>query len=264
MSTKSRFSDRKLPRNRSDLEDLIIPSQHYTLLKCHPRLPHNQSATDSVNSFGARSQSVASHEHTVPLESSHHMVAHKVCAHDFSVTISNCTASPESIFAYHGSDSIERSIGPTDNCNYRDQYNMQSGAAVIWTPTSRRVVSILMFLQLKAHWQKKPGSPTQGSSCFPPLFPLLLFLIVVILSLSQIKVMLLSLFHIIVPNKQRTSQQRLAVEEGMQQTVSNSFHHDILALCKSTNSPGASLVATILTNPTKAMGNILERSDIET
>ncbi|RCN40314.1 hypothetical protein ANCCAN_13738 [Ancylostoma caninum] len=49
----------------------------------------------------------------------------------------------------------------------------------------------------------------------------------------------------------------------MQNSFSTSFHHSILNLCKSVNSLSASLIAAVSANPTIAMRNVLQRSDIE-
>ncbi|XGW11077.1 hypothetical protein V3C99_012519, partial [Haemonchus contortus] len=267
-----------------------------------------QTATYSVNFFGARSQSVVSHEHTVPPESCRHMVAHKACAHgdlitvgtvlktmntleidwpsapfqcctDYSVSVSNCIVFQASIFAYHGSDSIESSIGPMDNCNYhRGECNMQSGSAVIWTPDSQESCRYIYVSSMKGTLAEKVWLSDSKefalsfSLSATPIFDCGHSLIITdqgyaIESLSYYR----SKRHVNLSSRQQvglatTNQlaaQLLAVEDGMQQSMSESFHHAILALCKSINSLSASLIAAISANPTIAMRNILQRSDIE-
>ncbi|KHJ92750.1 integrase core domain protein [Oesophagostomum dentatum] len=88
-----------------------------------------QTIIYSVNFFGARSQKILSQEQTVSTGVCRHMAT---------------------VYAYHGSSTIESSIGPLEGCQYKDgACTTKSGSAIIWEPETQESCRYVLVSPMK-------------------------------------------------------------------------------------------------------------------
>ena len=202
------------------------------------------------------------------------------CCTDYSTTVSNCIVFQATVYAYHGSPNIESSIGPLEGCQYKDgACTTKSGSAIIWEPEKQEscryvLVSPMKGVLVDKVWLSNSKefalsfslNDLHFSDCGHSLIPTDQGYAIELYSditrqKRQSDDTILQQVGLATTNQ--LAAQLLAVEDNMQNSLSTSFHHSILSLCKSVNSLSASLVAAISANPTIAMRNVLQRSDIE-
>ncbi|KAK6046750.1 integrase core domain protein [Cooperia oncophora] len=261
----------------------------------------SQTTKYSVNFFGARSQTTTTAESAVPLGICKHMIRDKACAYgelsavgtvwktrnklDFvwpSAPFQCCSENSvtTTVFAYHGSSTVESPIGTLSGCHYRDGFcTTNTGAAVVWSPQHNEQCRYILVSPMKGTlldkvWLSESkefalsfalADPRQHDCGHRLIITDQGYGVEIISTQVRSKRETLNPFlqQVGVATTNQLAAQLLAVEDNMQHFLNNSFHHSILHLCKSVNSLSRSLSSAISAHPTLAMRKILHRSDIE-